>query len=304
MTNIGETIKNKWKNRNRTLTVFTSILAVLLVLYVITLLFPIVWGFLLSLKDPFEARTNLLGLPKNWLFSNYLTVLNELSVPVMRNGVRTEIFMAEMFLNSVLYAVGCALIQTFVQFTVAYVAARFKYKISAIFYWIVIFAMVFPTVGSNASALYVAEILHLKNSIVGMYVMKTNFLGVYFLVFYAQLAAFPKDYSDAAYLDGAGYLTTMFEIMFPLVRNSFMTILLIQFVGLWNDYTTPMLFLPEVPTLAYGLWYYNFYTRTGVVNNTPMRIAGCIIMMIPILIIFLAFHKRLMANLSMGGLKE
>ncbi|MGN1077294.1 MAG: ABC transporter permease subunit, partial [Candidatus Gallimonas sp.] len=126
----------------------------------------------------------------------------------------------------------------------------------------------------------------------------------YFLVFYAQLRAFPKDYSEAAYIDGAGNFTVMMRIIFPLVRGTFFTVTLLLFINSWNDYTTPMLYMPNVPTLSYGLYYYTFVLKNSSTQSFPMRMAGCIVMMLPILAVFLVFHKRLIGNVSMGGIKE
>jgi ABC-type glycerol-3-phosphate transport system permease component len=91
--------------------------------------------------------------------------------------------------------------------------------------------------------------------------------------------------------------------MLPLVANVFSTIMLINFIGLWNDYQTPLLFLPSHPTLAYGIYELSNSYLQGL-NNVPMRMAGCIVMVLPILALFLAFKNKLMNNVSMGGIKE
>ncbi len=137
-----------------------------------------------------------------------------------------------------------------------------------------------------------------------MCVMKSCFLGVYVLVFYAVWQAFPKDFSEAACIDGANNYAVMFRVIIPLSLPTFFTIVLLLFVQFWNDYTTPMLFMPNVPTLAYGLYYFVDLSRINEVNTTPMRLSACIMMLIPTLTLFLIFHNKLLNNVTIGGVKE
>ena len=281
------------------------VLGIVLAVYSVSLFVPIIWGMLASLKDKLEIQVNMFGLPEHWLFSNYAMVLKSFFVPVeTASGAIRNVYVWEQLINSVLYAVGGAIIQTFVQFIMAYVSARFSYKYGKVIYGIVIFALAFPQVGTMASSLYIAGKLRLLDNILGMFVIKGYFLGMYFLVFHAQLKAFPKDFSEAAQIDGAGNFTIMFRIIFPMVRNTFFSIALLQFIAAWNDYTTPMLYMPNVPTLSYGLYYYTYLSRINSIMSTPMKLAACIMMVVPILVLFLVFHKRLLGNVSMGGLKE
>ena len=90
--------------------------------------------------------------------------------------------------------------------------------------------------------------------------------------------------------------------MLPLVRNTIFVIMLIKFIEFWNDYQTPLVFLPSYPTLAYGV----FTLATTSVNNmstVPMRMASAVMMLIPILVVFLIFQKKIMSNVSVGGIK-
>lgn len=307
--------KTKIKSKNkRKFNVFMLIIGLILLLYAVSVLMLVYFGLITSLKSDLELDFNRFGLPGmygenpsvSFQFSNYSNIFKYFFIKVStKSGGSRYVPIEEMFLNGFLYAFGGAVVQAFVQYLMAYISSRFKYKFCGIFYWIVIFTMVFPTVGSTASGLYIAKVFNLDDSIWGMWIMKSNFLGVYFLVLHAQLSAFPKDFSEAAKIDGAGNFTIMMKIMFPLIANTFITIVLLLFVAGWNDYTTPMLYMPNVPTIAFGLYWLCLETSVpDVIKNTPSSMAGCIAMMIPMLILFLFLHKRLMGNLSMGGIKE
>ena len=142
----------------------------------------------------------------------------------------------------------------------------------------------------------------LNNFMLGMFVMKANYLGTNFLIFYAAFRGISKDYSDAASIDGAGNFSIMLKIMIPMITATLSTLMLLAFIGYWNDADTPLKYLPDVPNLALGLFKFNQKTDGDLVN-TPMKLAGCFILFLPVLVIFIAFRKRFMLNVSVGGLK-
>lgn len=281
--------------------VFVSIL---LFVYALSLIMLMVWGFYTSVKDPLDYRIDMLGLPPTWKFSNYSTVVEFFYVLDKSVTPNRKVYILEMILNSVLYALGSSFLQATVQFIMAYLASRFAFKFGKLVYLLVIIGMTIPIVGSEPSAIAIANRLNLNDSIVGMWIMKSYFLGMYFLIFYETLKAFPKDYADAAYIDGASNTRVMWKIMFPLCITTYFTIVLLLFVQFWNDYTTPMLFMPNVPTLSYGLWSFVIGSSINEIANEPMRLAACLLLLLPILILFAFMHNKLLTNVSIGGVKE
>ena len=126
---------------------------------------------------------------------------------------------------------------------------------------------------------------------------------MYFFVYHAFFKGVPDAFREAAEIDGASDFTIMVRIFFPLAVKIILTVFLIQFVALWNDYQTPLLYLPTHPTLAYGVFYLSYF-QLHEWYHTPIRMAGCIMLVIPILIIFIAFKNKLMGDISLGGIKE
>jgi len=147
-----------------------------------------------------------------------------------------------------------------------------------------------------------AKAIGLFDHIWGLWIMKANFLGMYFLVFYNMFKQLPMAYTEAAKIDGAGNMSVLIKIVLPLVRNTFFTVMLINFIGFWNDYQTPLIYLPSFPTIALGMYHMASTTENGL-STVPMRMTGAMLMLIPILVLFLAFHKRLLGNLTIGGIK-
>lgn len=281
------------------------VLFILLLIYAIFIIYLLLWGILTSVKTPDDFRINVVGFPKGkWAFSNFSYVISKFYVDVVLDGgIPAKRYIEDMILNTILYSVGGAFISTIVPCIVAYAVSKFNYKFNAIIKGIVIVTMILPIVGSAPAEIDLLRKLHLYDSIVGNWIQKFHFLGMYFLVFLSAFKTIPKEYYEAAEIDGANEFKIMTRIVFPLVKTVFTTIMLIKFVEYWNDYQTPLLYLPTHPTLAYGVYSLSVTNINGM-NNVPMRMAGCVILLVPILIIFISFRKKIMGNISLGGIKE
>ena len=295
----------KKKKRGATRTRFSPVMIVMLVvlvLYVISLIIPFVWGFFTSFKDYLDFINDPVGLPKEWVW-NYGTVIQKYYIAVTNDKIGTKlVYLDRMYINSLLYAVGSAIVAGIVPCITAYLCARFRNKFSGLLYSIAIVTMILPIVGNMPSQIIVSRTLGLYDHIWGMWIMNASYLGLYFLVFYNVFRALPKDFTEAAKIDGAGNVSILFRIVLPVVRNTLFTVILIKFIDFWNDYQTPLIYLPSSPTAAYGLYWMSKTTENGM-NSVPMRLAASMMIFIPILIIFLLLQKRLLGNLMVGGIK-
>lgn len=277
-------------------------LFVLLIVYALLIIFPLAWGLGQSLMDGMRLDSTVVPWPSDWQFSNYIDAFVHFYVPVQAEQGTVYPTLVYMFGYSFVYAVGSALTATFVQCIVAYLTSRFNYIVSRIINVFVLIAIALPIVGSLPSEIQMAQALGLYDTLFGIWIMKGHFISIYYLVFYARFKTFSRSYEEAAQIDGAGNLRILFSIMLPLIKNLFWTIFLIQFIAFWNDYYTPLVYMPTYPTVAYGLWYYNQSTENAL--TLPMKVTGCILMLLPVLVLFAVFSKRLMSNLTMGGEKE
>ncbi len=300
-----ENVKKKKKNINqmRGYGVLSVIGFIFLLVYSISLFIPTIWGFITTFKTEEDLFFNVFGLPKNWAYKNYVTAFTKMSLTVNPTGTNPQtIYVWQMMGNGILYAAGCTLANTLTAAVVAYGCARFKSVVGHCLHMSVLLVMIIPIVGSAPSEMQFVRELGFYNSILGMIVMKANYLGTDFLIFYAAFKGISKDYSDAASIDGAGNFTIMTKVMFPLVTATTATMMLLAFISFWNDSATPLKYLPDVPNLALGLFKFNQKTDGDLVN-TPMRLTGCYIMFLPVLAIFIIFRKKFMLNVSIGGLK-
>lgn len=295
--------KKKMKNQMRGYGVVAVVGFIFLLVYSLTLIVPTIWAFIVSFKTEENFYYDVFGLPEKWAFENYVKAFTKMNLTVNPTGNNPQkIYVWQMFGNGVIYAVGCTLANVLTPAVVAYGCARYKSVTGNILHGIVLFTMVLPIVGSMPSEMQVVRALGFYNNMLGMFVMKANFLGTNFLIFFAAFKGISKDYADAASIDGAGHFTIMLKIMFPLIASTFSTLLLLGVIGFWNDSSTPLMYLPDVPNLALGLFKFN-QKMDGDLVNVPMRLTGCFIMFLPVLAIFIAFRNKFMLNVSIGGLK-
>lgn len=289
--------------KKKKISVLNIILFVLLAVYSISLLYPMFWAVITSVKEQYDFLDNVLGMPAKVMLQNFATVFEYFEAPAKHGDVQEMHGFWQMVINTILYVGGCSLTATFIPCITAYAVAKFpQKKMSSIIYGVVIAVMMIPIVGSYPSEINMLQKLGLYNTMIGMWIQRANFLGVYFLVFHAAFKGLSKDFSEAAEIDGASEFVVMTKIMLPLVKNIFFTVFLVKFVEFWNDYQAPLLYLPGRPTLSYGLYYVSNYTA-NMISTVPMRMAGCIIVLIPILILFIAFNDKLMGNITLGGVK-
>ena len=279
--------------------IFVWIILLFLVIFTITLLLLLIWGLSTSLKSVSEFRKNKLGFPRSLAWVNYSTVLKNFSVMVGEYPIDIK----GMLINSLLYCVGCSIIATITPFICAYLTVKFDFKFGKVVYGTVLVTMMLPIIGSEPSTLRILYFLGLDDSIFGMYILKMNFLGIYFLLFCSTVKSIPQSFSEAAYLDGASEQSILMNIIFPMSKNSILVIFLLSLIACWNDYQSVIIYFPSYPTIAYGVFDISRSTDSDL-SYVPLQMASMFIVMVPTLVVFIIFHDKMMGNLSMGGLKE
>lgn len=301
--------------------IFITFFCIILTVYTIAICCILLWGVLTSLKSnvDFQFMDNVLGLPnleksrKEFLeLANYKLVLENFQFTrkiSFYSGGRlinheTKNGILQMLINTLLYAgIGSAL-HCLVPATTAFLCVKYKeFKLSKIVYAANLVTMTLPLIGTAPAMIEMMRTLNIYDSFVGTTLQKCSFTGMYFLVLYAFYEGLSDSYQEAAEIDGASYYSIFFKIILPLSATVLSTTFLLNFVNLWNDYQSPLLYLPTHPTLAYGV-YYMSTVSSGQLSKVPARVAGCMLLAIPIFIIFIFMRKRMMGNISIGGVKE
>lgn len=279
---------------------FTIVLYALVTIYCLSMLYILFFGLVNSLKDATDYEwNNPFAFPNSefgWKFGNYAKVFKDFNVFTVGGK---QVYLPSMFLNSLLYAGLMSLFCMATQVITAYAVAKYDFKGKRLIYGVAIVVMLLPIIGSLASEVQIANFFGFRNNLIGVCIMKCKYPGIYFLVFYATFKSLPWTFAEAAQIDGAGHFRTFIQIMLPLIRSTLFAVFILLFIEHWNDYYTPMVFLPEKPTMSYGL----FIFQTDNKASTPIQLAACILACVPILIVFAAFKDKIMSNVTMGGIK-
>lgn len=307
--------------------ILITCLIVFLIIYALSIMFMLLWGVLTSLKNSDDYFANKLGIPtleysrKEFLnLYNYIQVFKNFEFPVRAsfysNGQKiihsATMNIGSLLLNTVIYAIAGAFLHAFVPCLVAYLCVKYPYKLSEVIYSVCLIIMIIPIIGAYPSEISLLRSLGLYDTWLGYFLQKMNFTGMYFFVFHAYFRSLPDAYTEAAEVDGASQTAILFQIILPLVSKMILTVVLILFVQLWNDYQTPLLYLPTKATLAYGVYYMAYAVPIGSLSQeaqavfgfTPGKIAACMVLALPILVLFIFLKDKLMGNVSVGGIKD
>ena len=244
-----------------------------------------------SFKSSADFFKDIWSLPDNPTTVNYKAVFEY-------KFAKTGIF--GMFLNSAILVTGGVGIGILLSCMTSYIIAKYPFKGSKFIYTMVVICMMIPTTGSLSATYNLMYKLKLLNKFSGNFLMQGGF-GAVFLYLYAYFKSVSWTYAESAFIDGAGHTRVFFQIMLPQVIGGGGAFFLISFISAWNDYFSQYLFMRAKPTIAVGLqMIVNKYQSK---NNWPTIFAATTVVIIPTLIFFAIFSRKIMENTSVGGIK-
>lgn len=275
------------------------VFAVIFAIYAFVLIFPFYWIFINSLKDRTQFAQSTWSFPTDWAFTNYRQLFE-------LQNVKRDFDILEMFKNSLILCLIVPTMSTISTTTAAYVMAKYKFKGRSILFFVYLIPMIVSIASTTSATLRLFEKLGFNNMpFVGIAFMAANGMGLGFLLIYAVFKSTSDTYMEAARIDGAGHLRTFFQVMLPHAMGIIGTNWVLGFIGTWNDYITPKIFLGRnYYTIATGLEQIHIWV-TGVgeeffINNYPLYFAAIILSIIPIILLLVIFQKQIM-KISLGG---
>ena len=284
--------------RSRGEKILFAIVFVIFVVYAASLIYPFIWMFLGSLKTSTEytldgSQGRPFAFPDAFYFGNYSYAFTAMEYE------GTNLF--GMFFNSIWQSAINLFGGLFASAALAYVLSRFKFVGRTAIYTVIIFTMTIPIVGNTGGYYKLVSDIGIYNTPFFSLLTSFNGIGLGFLILYAFFSNISKSYAEAVYIDGGGEWTVYFKIMIPQAMPALLTLTIVNLIGVWNDYQTPLLYLPSFPTIASGMYVIKTsLLRTG---KDPIYYAGIILSIIPVLIVFCCFSNTIMKNMAIGGLK-
>ena len=274
------------------------IYAVLLALAV-SIVVPVGWVFLASIKENSEFYGNPWAMPKGVYIQNFIDAF-------------AEARMGDYFMNSVIVTALALLLLLVLALPAAYVLARYRFpgsKLCNVMFmgglfinvnYIVVPIFLMFVDGDRWMNQVIGRGFFLNNLFIVALVYAATALPFTIYLLSGFFITIPKDYEEAAFVDGCGYWRTMIQVMMPMARPSIITVILFNFLSFWNEYIISMTLLTgEEQTLPVGLM--RLMQAQQAAANYGRLYAGLVIVMLPVLILYICVQKKLTEGMSLGG---
>ena len=282
---------------------YKAFIYVVLATLAITIIVPVAWVFMASIKENSEFYSNPWNLPKGFYFQNFIDAWTKAS-------------MGEYLLNSVIVTALSLVILLVIALPAAYCLSRFKFKgvkflntafMAGLFInvnYIVVPIFLMLRDGDLWLKKMFGEGFLLNNIFILAIVYAATALPFTIYLLSGYFATLAHDYEEAAYIDGAGYFRTMIQVIFPMAKPSIITVILFNFLSFWNEYIISMTLMSSVggtKTLPVGLL--NLMQAQQSKAEYGSLYAGLVLVMLPTLILYCCVQKNLTKGMTVGGLK-
>ncbi|MDQ0755501.1 carbohydrate ABC transporter permease [Arthrobacter sp. B3I4] len=259
-----------------------------LIVATLVVVLPLLWMVLSSFKQPGEIVTmDLKILPQSVTLENYQIAM-------------TTVPFARFFVNSLIVTTVGATVKVILAILTAYalVFVRFPFK-NVIFIVILVALMVPPQVSILPNYILIAGVGG-KNTLWGIILPG---LGTAFGTFLLRqhFMTLPGSILEAAEIDGAGHWRRLWQVVVPVSGPSIATVALVTVVSEWNDYIWPLIITdrPETMTLPVGLTLLQNSEGNG--SGWGILMAGAVLVIVPILLVFAALQRYIVAGLTQGS---
>ncbi|WAL74228.1 carbohydrate ABC transporter permease [Kitasatospora sp. YST-16] len=252
-------------------------------------LLPLVFVLLTSVMTDQQALTSDLW-PHHWQWSNFTKVWN------------TAGFLT-WWRNTLLYAAAGTALTLASSLPVAYALAKFRFRGRNLALMAVISMMMLPPqVTIIPMYLFWAKQLHLSGTLWPLIIPMA--FGDAFSIFLLRqfLLTIPKEYTEAARIDGCGELRTLLRVVLPMARPAIAAVALFQFFYCWNDYFGPQIYASENPgawTLSYGLESFKGAHHT----NWNLTMAATLLVLAPVIVLFFFAQRAFIEGVTLTGVK-
>ncbi len=281
-------IEKKAKIKN---TLFKILIYVLLVIWAIVVLFPFYWMILTSLKS--YGSYNSEYIPKFFTTSptleNYIEAFN--AVPLAR-----------YFLNTIIFTCITTFLMLIVVVLAAFAFSRLNFKGKNLTFTAFLSLMMIPNELVIITNFVTITNLGLRNTFTGLILPSvTSVFYIYLLK--ENFEQIPDSLYKAAKVDGTSDLKYLFKVMIPICKPTIVTIVILKIIECWNLYVWPRLITDDKMYYLVSNGIQEIRENGFGRENIPAMMAAVVVISIPLIILFLIFHKKIMEGVSRGGTK-
>jgi raffinose/stachyose/melibiose transport system permease protein len=264
--------------------------AIALLLAAVVFLVPFAFIVITAAKTQQEASLLQFSLPTEWaLWQNIQTVIET------RDGI-----LIRSFVNSAIVTVASVAVMVVLAAMVGYVLQRRQSKWNPLVNMLVLAGLIIPP--AVVPTIWVLQGTGLFKTIPGLVAVHIAFgLSFCILLFKAFVATIPRELDEAALIDGASPIRLFFSVVFPLLRSVIVTVIVVQAVTVFNDFTYALYFLPGEENSTVQLTLYNFQSQG--LNQWNLLFTDVLLITIPPLIMYIFFNRQIVAGMTSGAVK-
>ena len=251
---------------------------------------PFIFIILMAFKDRQQSALRDFSLPTGFHFWE-----NVVEVVKTRNWM-----MITAFINSSIITVVSVTLLVIFAAMVGYVLARRKSRWNGLIEFLVLAGLMVPP--AVVPTIWLLQGLKLFGTLHGMILIEVAYNLPFSIILYrAFVATIPRDLDEAAIIDGARPLDVFFRIVLPLLWPVTVTNIVVQSVGIFNDFTNPLYYLPGNANATVQLTLYNFQSQFSTAYN--LLFTNILLITIPPLLVFMFFNRQIVAGMTAGAVK-
>jgi raffinose/stachyose/melibiose transport system permease protein len=260
-----------------------------LILHSLFTLVPLVWILSNSFRNTDQILTSIRLIPEQFDLTNYISVITASNIP-------------KAFYNSVSITFVSLVLLMVVVLPASFALSRFRFKASGYIYMFFSAAIFVPGITVLPMVFKLINDMHLlgyKYSIVLLYVVGELPISLFLMVMFMR--SIPHELDESAIIEGASTWKIFSLITVPLSRNGIVTVLILTFVAIWNDYLLALIMLTNKAyrTLSVTL----AFTKDENGINYGMMSAGIVFAIIPMIIFYLIIKDQLIKGMTLGAVK-
>ena len=257
---------------------------------VVVFLVPFAFIILTALKDKKESSTRSFDLPSTWhLWDNLVEVIQT-----------RDYMLLTAFINSTILTVASVTLLVVLGAMVGFVLQRRPSRWTPIVNFLVLAGLIIPP--AVVPTIWVMQSMGLFKTLHGLILIEVAYgLSFTILLFRAFVATIPRELDEAAIIDGAGPLRLFFQVVLPLLKPVVITVIVVQSVAIFNDFTNPLYYLPGKQNVTVQLTLFNFQSQFQTSFN--LLFMNILLITIPPLIVFLFFNRQIVAGMTAGAVK-
>jgi multiple sugar transport system permease protein len=274
------------RRRTRHLDVGGVLLTTLTIIIAAIWFFPLFWGLSTSLKTDQEAiEKGISLLPKEPTLNGYLYVLQHSDLPIW-------------YINSTITSVGITFLVVFMAACCGYAISQLRFPGRKLLWWIILASFMVPGTALIVNHFIIIASVKLLNTHLGV-ILPLLIAPVTVIVYKQFFDGIPRDFREAAVIDGANEFQLLFRVYLPMNWGVTTALAIITFIGAWNNFLWPFLAVQNEKMMTVTVGITQVQDTFGVAYARV--IAGAVLAGLPVAIAYLLFQRRVTQAITLSA---